>query len=195
MSRSLALGLHSQHQTQFLSLPPDSIKKLGKSYDPRVLQICKYFHGQEIHIFQALALKPRLLLDAFALERNPHSTEGWEQQCPSRAEAVHSDVTSVCHPPSSAAPGLNKIHRHRMTELQVICHLAIFTTYITGSCPFWVPFKRPWQTFSSHTQVTFLIGAKSIIIQIFIKDFPSIFYITCPICRKKFKNCSLNSVF
>lgn len=43
VSRSLALGLDSQHQTKFLSLPPTS-QKLAKSSDPRSLKECKRSH-------------------------------------------------------------------------------------------------------------------------------------------------------
>lgn len=52
--------------------------------------------------------KPRPLPDAFVLEVNPHSTEDREQKCPSSAEAVNSDVTSICEPPSSASRGWTK---------------------------------------------------------------------------------------
>lgn len=129
-SRSLALALDSQHQTQFLSLPPDSIKSwenhmILDSYKHASILVLQRNHT----CFRHWLWKARLLPDAFVVEVNPHSTEDCEQQCPGHAEAVNSDVTSICEAPSSASLGLNKIHRHRMTELQVICHLAIFTTH------------------------------------------------------------------
>lgn len=106
--------------------------KLAKSFDPRSLKSCKYFSGKRDHTsFRYWLWKPRSFPGVFVLETNIYPTEDSKQNCPSSAQVVSSDMASICGPLSSASWRLNKIHshRHRTTELQITCHLAMFTTY------------------------------------------------------------------